>query len=91
MNTGVFHLGQFRLRPTSFFYLGQLYSGQVLLRPSSTQANLFLGPEGWGPEERREQRRREPRGVAAQRCGSPHPEKVEGPKGGRPEEWGPQG
>ena len=29
--TGVFHLGQFRLRPMSFFY-----SGQVLLRPRST-------------------------------------------------------
>ena len=38
---GVFFLGQFRLRP-------------ILLRPSSTRANLFfgaprVGPEGWRP------------------------------------------
>ena len=34
--SGVFNLGQFRLRPTPLFYLGQVYLGQVLLRPSST-------------------------------------------------------
>ena len=35
---GVFYLGQFRLGPTPFFYLGQ-----VLLRPGSTWARFYLG------------------------------------------------
>ena len=59
---GGFYLSQFRLRPTSFFYSSQFYSGQVLLwpillRPSSTKANLFLGPErGGGPKGGRPRR-----------------------------------
>ena len=32
--------GQFRFRPTSFFYLGQFYFGQVLLWPGSSQAKF---------------------------------------------------
>ena len=32
---GAFYSGQFRLRPSSFFYSGQFYLGQVQLRPIS--------------------------------------------------------
>ena len=46
---GVFYLGHFRLWSTSFFNFGQFYFGQVLLRPSSTSANLILG---WGAQRR---------------------------------------
>ena len=49
LRAGVFYSGQFRLRPTSFFYSGQFYLGQVLLRPillmpSSTLGQFYFGP-----------------------------------------------
>ena len=86
LQTGVFYLGQFRLSQRPFFYLGQALLGPILLRPSSTLANLFLGPQGWRGEV--EQRGGAQRG-GAQRGGSPKgwARRVGGAKGGGREGW----
>ena len=97
---GVFFFGQFRLWPTPLFYLGQFYSGQVLLRPSSAQASSTWAKfdkgqfsfRGVGAQRGGVERGESPRGVGAETQKKRGTQRVRARRvGTNPEKWGLEG